>query len=448
MYALYTTLLTIWLLAMAPVLLYNAVRHKKHLPKLRQRMGRLPESLRADGRPTLWIHACSVGETLSVQGLAAALHERFPGARLIFSTITASGNAIAHERYEKLYGPGNVFFFPVDLPGVAGNVLDFIQPSALIIVDTEIWPNVVHQAKLRNIPVVMVNGRIAAKSFRQYLWAQPMLARVLGEYAALLMKSPEDAARIQRLGAPPSKIAMSGNLKYDQTPADAALVAEKAKGLNAALELSRWKGQLIVAGSTHEGEDIVLLRALRALREDPTLANTRLLIVPRHAERFDSVAALAEREGFTVRRRSRPGEASAGAEVLLLDTYGELAAAYQFAAVAFVGGTLVPVGGHSIMEPAQFAKPIVIGPHMENFPQIVDEFLEKGAAIQITALESDAATQERDLTEALRSIFADPEKQAKMGAAARSILEDNQGATAFTLERIAGVVRIPIPPPK
>ncbi|MCW3061614.1 MAG: 3-deoxy-D-manno-octulosonic-acid transferase [Capsulimonas sp.] len=442
MYALYTTLLSIWLLAMAPVLLYNAFRHKKHLPKLRQRMGRLPESLRADGRPILWIHACSVGETLSVQGLAASLHGRFPEARLIFSTITASGNAIAHERYEALYGPGNIFFFPVDLPSVAGNVLDFIKPSALIVVDTEIWPNVVHQAKKRGVPVVMVNGRIAAKSFRQYLWVQPMLAKVLGEYAALLMKSPEDAARIQRLGAPPSKIAMSGNLKYDQTPADAALVAEKAKGLDAALELSKLTGYLIVAGSTHEGEDVLLLRALRTLREDPALVDTRLLIVPRHAERFESVAALAERAGFAVRRRSRPADGSESAEVLLLDTYGELAAAYQFATVAFVGGTLVPVGGHSIMEPAQFAKPIVIGPHMENFPQIVDEFLEKAAAIQIAATESDAAAQEHELTLALKTILTDAKKQAAMGAAAKAILEENQGATAFTLERIAGIVKV------
>ena len=445
MYALYTTLLTIWLLAMAPVLLYNAVRHKKHLPKLRQRMGRLPDSLRADGRRTLWIHACSVGETLSVQGLAAALHERYPDARLIFSTITASGNAVAHERYEALYGPGNVFFFPVDLPNVAGAVLDFIKPSALIVVDTEIWPNVVHQAKRRGVPVVMVNGRIAAKSFRQYLWVQPMLAKVLGEYAALLMKSPEDAARIQRLGAPPSRIAMSGNLKYDQTPADAALVAEKAKLLDAALELSPLSSRLIVAGSTHEGEDILLLRALRTLRQNPALADTRLLIVPRHAERFDSVAALAEREGFSVRRRSRPGVASADAEVLLLDTYGELAAAYEFATVAFVGGTLVPIGGHSIMEPAQFGKPIVIGPHMENFPQIVDAFLARNAAVQITAIENDGAAQEAELTEALRAILSDVSKQAAMGATALSILEDNRGATAFTLERIARVVGVPIP---
>jgi len=174
MYFLYSLLFGSWILFMAPYFLYRAKRHQKYLPALKQRMGNLPDSLKADGRPTIWIHSCSVGETLSVQPLAHALAERFPEARLVFSTITKTGQAIAQERFAK-YGAGNSFYFPIDLASIANKVLDHIQPQMLITIDTEIWPNVLHETKKRGAAVVMVNGRISAQSFQYYRWVRPLL---------------------------------------------------------------------------------------------------------------------------------------------------------------------------------------------------------------------------------------------------------------------------------
>ena len=359
---------------MIPFFLYRAWKYKKYLPALRQRLGFLPDTLKADGRPTIWIHSCSVGETLSVQPLAAALAERFPEARLVFSTITQTGQVIAQERFAK-YGPGNSFYFPIDLAWIANKVLDTIQPSVFITVETEIWPNTLHEAHKRSIPIVMVNGRISAESFTYYRWVQPLMGPVFQNYSLLLMKAREDAARLQRMGAPPSKLKVSGSIKYDRNLiAEKDITAAQRTALDTALALTATDAPLIVAGSTHSDEEATLLEVLRRIRLTPGLEKTRLLLVPRHPERFSQVAALAQSAGFRTKRRTDPAPGDPTADVLILDTLGELGTAYGFATVAFVGGTLIPHGGQSIMEPALYAKPIVAGPSMLNFPQIIDDF--------------------------------------------------------------------------
>ena len=423
---------------MAPYFLYRAWRHQKYLPALKQRLGHLPDTLQNDGRPTIWIHSCSVGETLSVQPLAHALSQRFPEARFVFSTITKTGQAIAQERFAK-YGDGNTFYFPIDLASIANKVLDAIQPQMLITIDTEIWPNVLHEAKQRGAAVVMVNGRISAQSFQYYRWVQPLLGPVFQNYNLLLMKSQEDAERIQRMGATPSKIRVSGNIKYDRNLVEKEVTAAQASAMDLSLALTASDAPLIVAGSTHDGEEQILLEVIKRIRETPGLEATRLLIVPRHPERFTPVAQLAERAGWRVKRRSDSAPGDTSADVLILDTLGELATAYQFATVVFVGGTLIPHGGQSIMEPAVYAKPIVVGPSMKNFPQIIDDFIERGGIAQISADETDKEAQTAQLTEAFMRLLQDADARAAMGKAAYSVFEGSQGATQFTVDHIAAI---------
>jgi 3-deoxy-D-manno-octulosonic-acid transferase len=440
MYSLYSLLLIVWIVCMLPVFLYRTLRYGKYLQGLAQRLGWIPEGLRSDGRPTFWFHSCSVGETLSVQPLASELHVLFPEVRFVFSTITKTGQAMARQRLS-VYGPENIFYLPVDLPFVCGHFLDRIAPALIVIIDTEIWPNLLHQAKMRGIPIIMANGRISPRSFRNYLLVRPLLRRVFANYRVLLMKSDEDAERIRKIGAPADKVIVSGNLKYDKDLVEQEMREGVAQSLDESLGLSSGSGGLIVAGSTHEGEEQVLLRVLHRVRSRPKLEKTRLLLAPRHPERFDGVANLAVREGFTVRRRSRNDEKAEDAQVLMLDTIGELATVYSFATVVFVGGTLIPHGGQSIIEPAWYAKPIVIGPSMENFRQTAIDFRDRGAVKQIQAGQSDREAQIDELTDAFVTLLEDEELRNKLGQAAYSVFESNKGAARFTVEKIAAFYR-------
>jgi 3-deoxy-D-manno-octulosonic-acid transferase len=437
MYFLYSFFLAAWIIFMLPFFFYKARVSKKYLPKLRERMGNLPESLKPDGRPTIWFHSCSVGETLSVQPLAHALHERFPHARFVFSVITQTGRKIAEDRFDK-YGQGNVFYFPIDLPTFVNRVLNHIQPQILICIDTEIWPNVIHECRKRNIPVFLANGRISAQSFQYYRWLQPLLAPVLSNYTMLLMKSEEDSERIRRMGAQPSRIKISGNIKYDRDVVEKHVAEALRTSIDRSFGIGQYAGPVIVAGSTHDREEEVLFDVLAAVRREPGLERTRLLIAPRHPERFETVAALAARMGHSVAKRTDE-KPDPNASVLLLNTVGDLATAYSFATVATVGGTLIPFGGQSIMEPALYGKAIVIGPSMENFPKIIDDFRERQAIWQISAGIDQPDKQRTQLAEAFVTLLNDDVRRAQLGERAESIFEESKGATAFTVEHISGV---------
>jgi len=437
MYFIYSFLLATWIIVMLPYFAYRAIVSQKYLPKLRERTGKLPESLKADGRPTIWFHSCSVGETLSVQPLAHALHIRFPHARFVFSVITGPGRKIAEERFAA-YGDGCVFYLPIDLPSFVNKVLNHIKPQMLICIDTEIWPNVIHECKKRDIPVFLANGRISAKSFKSYRWLQPVLASVLSNYTLLMMKSEEDAERIRRMGALPSRVRISGNIKFDRDIVEQAVVDALRDAIDRSFGLSTQDSPLIVVGSTHEREEEVVFDVLAAVRKHPDLEGTRLLIAPRHPERFESVAGLAQRMGHTIVKRT-DNAPNPNASVLLLNSIGELATAYSFATVAMVGGTLIPFGGQSIMEPALYGKAIVIGPSMENFPKIIDEFRERQAIWQISAGIDQPELQRTQLTEALTDLLTDSARRAQLGERAESIFEESKGATAFTVDHISEV---------
>jgi 3-deoxy-D-manno-octulosonic-acid transferase len=438
MYLAYSLLLVIGGILLIPPFLYKAWRYHKSFPGMAQRLGRLPDTLRFDGRATIWFHSCSVGETLSLQPLVQFLRQRFPKARFLFSTVTQTGQNIAIQRFTA-YGKGNTFYFPIDFASIVRRVLDWIQPTAIVIVDTEIWPNLLHQAHRRGIPVVLANGRISAGSFRYYRWARPALRRVFSDYRILMMQSEQDAVRISKMGAPAEKILVAGNLKFDCDYIEKDSDKSLARSFEEDLGTIAANAPLIVAGSTHEGEEQILFEVLQRLRSTPGLEQTRLLLAPRHPERFDEVALLAARSSLAVARRTDRFGPDREAPVLLLDTVGELAAVYRFAMVVFIGGTLVSHGGHSIMEPALYSKAIVTGPSMQNFRQIFDEFrLHKGICA-IEAGEKDPKLQSRQLLDVFRQLLQNEKERNALGTAARSILEKNRGATRRIGERIAGI---------
>jgi 3-deoxy-D-manno-octulosonic-acid transferase len=436
MYFFYSLLLVVWGILLIPAFAYRAWRYRKRLPGLSQRLGRLPDTLKPDGRKTIWFHSCSVGETLSLQTLVRSLHESFPEIRLVFSTITATGQQVAVERFAE-YGQGHAFYFPIDFAFISRRVLNWIQPAMLVIVDTEIWPNTVHQANLRGIPVVLVNGRISNSSFPYYHLARSIFRKVFKDYRILMMQSDEDANRILRIGAPAKKIVVTGNIKFDT--AGMRTKENVADDLAKVFELGNYCGPLIVAGSTHPEEEQILLDVFRTIRRLPDLAETRLLLAPRHPERFEAVAQLAAGSGFKVRRRTEDVNGAQNPDVLLLDTLGELSAAYKLATLVFVGGTLTRRGGHSIMEPAQYSKAIVTGPYMENFGRVADEFRAGGAMRQITAGEEDKGLQVRQLVEVFSELLQNAEEREALGVAACAILERNRGAAHRVFQRIAEI---------
>jgi 3-deoxy-D-manno-octulosonic-acid transferase len=423
---------------MTPYFLWNALVNRKYLPSMRERMGFLPENLKHNDKRTIWIHACSVGEALSVQPLAHLLSERFPDARLVFSVVTRTGRRIAEERFSK-YGKGNVFYVPIDLAPFVNRALNHIKPDILITIDTEIWPNIIRGCRVRGTPVIMANGRISAQSFQYYQWVQPLMGPVLKNYVRFLMKDQEDADRIRRMGALASKVFVTGNLKYDRDVVEKDVSAEVRESIDNALSLSNINSPIILAGSTHDGEETLLFEALKRLRAQPQTKDVRLLIAPRHPERFNAVAALAEGAGLSVTRRSKGGRSSESA-VLLLDSVGELAAAYHFATIAFVGGSLIPHGGQSIMEPALYAKAIVVGPHTENFPGIIDDFVENNALIQLSADEKDREMQTEQLTSAFTKLLSAEDERKAVGERAQALFAKSKGATALTVKYIAEVL--------
>ncbi len=389
-----------------------------------KRRGNFPQRLgaglaRAVGvrgdRARIWLHAVSVGETLSAVSLVRALGEETPRPEIFVSTVTLTGQEVARTAFgERIEG---TFFFPFDLPLVAGRFLDRVAPDVVVLLETEIWPNFLAECRARGIPAVIVNGRVSTRSFRRYGRAKAFFSRVLACLSAVAVQTEDDAGRIVALGADPQKVAVTGNMKFDVSPRGkdpSALLAwmrdERAEG-------ARW----VVAGSTHDGEEEVVLAAFACARAQDR--SIRLLLAPRHPERCDSVTELCSRLGWEAARRTGfpPGSGSS-APVVVLDTVGELSDAYAAADLAFVGGSLVPKGGHNVLEPALFGTPVVVGPHMENFQDIAERFRAGDAIVAVR----DAA----GLRGVLAGWAADPGPFAAIGERGRRLLTGLRGATA------------------
>ena len=421
MYFLYSLLAATALLASAPWVAWQAVRHGKYRHRWPERFGSLPAGLIGTAAPTLWLHAVSVGEVLSAVPLVAAIRRDHPEWRVVVSTTTRTGRDMADAR---LSGAAGVFYFPLDFAWIVRRVLRHLRPSVLLIVETEIWPNLVRLCRADGIGVLLVNARISDRSYPRYRLAGRLLATVLGQFDRLCAQSEGTADRLRALGAPPERVIVTGSLKYDvasEAPRSVADVAARLEGV-----------PVLLAASTLKGEDEIVLDAFEQLRAGSP--DALLVLAPRHPERFDAVAALAARPTLRmIRRTALAANQNAPFDVLVLDTIGELAAICAQATVVFVGGSLVPAGGHNILEPARFGRPIVVGPSMSNFAEMARNFLDAGAMVQV----EDAAGAQRELL----ALFADPSRRQRLGDAARAVLERHRGAVGRTMREVAEVMR-------
>jgi 3-deoxy-D-manno-octulosonic-acid transferase len=445
-YFVYSVLMGLAAVLTAPYWLIQGIRHGKYLSNLSERMGfSLPEldKLPSARAGAIWIHAVSVGEALSSFTLAKRLREIYPQRPLIVSTTTQTGHALAKNR---MPFADAVIYFPFDWTFCVRRVMNAVKPTLVLVLETEIWPNFLRETDRRKVPVVFLSGRISGRSFARYqkylgafgFFLRPFLASVLSKASAFLMQTESDAQRIRALGAPASRVAVSGNLKYDMAlPEPTALsswLEEECK------RHQRWP--VIVAGSVVATEEPLTLIAFGVVQGD--FPKALLVLAPRKPERFAAAATFIDESHRKFVRRSElpvagPGiapTASANshgipddATVLLLDSIGELASLYRVADGAFVGGSLVDAGGHNILEPAAFGKVPVFGPSMENFAAIAARFVEAGAALQVGSPE-DAGVEWIEL-------LKDRDKMKRMGDTARHLVESSRGALDRALAEVA-----------
>jgi 3-deoxy-D-manno-octulosonic-acid transferase len=427
----YSLFLAIVFVALLPYFAYQAVFKRKYLSNFRQRLGLLPDELKSDARPAIWLHAVSVGEALAAKPLITALRVRFPQRRLIVSTTTATGQSVARSRVSEADG---FCYFPFDWSFSVRRALDAIKPRIVILMESELWLNFLSECEKRCVPVIVANGRISDRSFPRSRKFGFFVRRLYGKVSRFAMQSRTDADRAIELGAPAERVVVAGNLKFEIGGADEQRkVAETAQSPDEAFALG--SAPLVIAGSTCAGEEEIVLAAFRQLREENGFGQVRLLIAPRHPERFDAVARLLESSRLDYARRSKSEQGSERSAVILLDSVGELAALYRFASVVFIGGSLVAKGGHNILEPAFYAKPIIVGPHMENFREIAQEFLRRDALVQLRG------EDERELSGALRDalirLLSDQDRATMLGSNARAAIDENRGATARVVEIVA-----------
>ncbi len=429
MYVVYSLLILVVGVIASPYLAYQAIRYKKYIGSLGQRMGYLPVSFNLDGEDSIWIHAVSVGEALTVRALISDLKRRYPALRIFLSTTTIAGQEVARRNVQDVDA---VFYFPFDLPLVVRRTLRLVRPRLFIMMETEIWPNLLRECKRNGIATVMVNGRISSRSYPRYKLGRPFFRKVLADVDKFCMQSEESARRLVDIGADPARVVVTGSLKFDSMEIPGAATLD-GRGQNRVLRYFRMSSgrPVIVAGSTMRDEEQIVLQAFRRIKTGiGTAGNPLLVIAPRNPERFGEVTQLAKDQAFvTVRRTDLPIDAEPRAEVVVLDTIGELAQVYQIATAVFVGGSLVDVGGHNILEPAVFGKPIVFGPHMHNFKEIADAFVANDAGIQVH--------NARGFEDALLALLTDPVRRARLGAAARALVESNRGAKDKSLAVIA-----------
>jgi 3-deoxy-D-manno-octulosonic-acid transferase len=415
MYALYTAVLAAAVTGYAPVALTRRI--VRGIPvHLRERLGLVRHERPA--RPVGWIHAVSVGEAIAAAPLVEALRRTWPALPLVVSTVTETGARVVRERFA---GLAQHRYFPLDFPGAARRVVASVEPAFFVSMETELWPNFLRTLAARGVPTMIANGRLSDRSFSRYRLLRGAMQRVLGHVTVFAMQSDEDARRVIALGAPPERVVVTGNLKHEPLPDPAGAAPRVRRRVGRAAAQPLW-----IAGSTHRGEDEAVLEAhRRALAER---ANLVLVLAPRHPERVAEVMALAARIGFPAVRRSELSTRGAAAPVIVLDTVGELAQLYAIADVVFVGGSLMPFGGHNVLEPALRGKPVLFGPHTSNFRDAAAILLAGGGG-QVVHDAAGLATE-------LCALLADPGLRERRGAAAREAAASRHGAARATLELV------------
>jgi 3-deoxy-D-manno-octulosonic-acid transferase len=438
MYAVYSVLIVAFFVLVSPYLLYQAIRYRKYVRSLPQRLGYLPISFNLDGDESIWIHAVSVGEVLTARALLPELRQRYPRLRIFLSTTTMTGQQVARTNLQYV---DEVFFLPFDLGFIVNRTLRLVKPRLFVMMETEIWPNLLRACQREGVRSVLVNGRISSRSYPRYRLGRAFFRHVLRNVDRFCMQGEESARRIIEIGAAPDRVTVTGSLKFDSldlaAPQDPQpdgthyrIQPVQDRGRNRVLRYFRIPPErpVVIAASTLRGEEESVFEAYQRVRA--TMPSALLIIAPRKPERFDEVERMARRAGWNVARRSELRvDSEPRHDVVILDTIGELAQLFQVATAVFVGGSLVDAGGHNILEPAVFGKPIVFGPHMENFAEIARTFLDNSAAIQVRT--------GRELEPVLVELLRDPVQRARLGAAARALVEANRGARARTLDVIA-----------
>jgi 3-deoxy-D-manno-octulosonic-acid transferase len=378
----------------------------------------LPKPVKATR--SLWLHAVSVGEVLSLQKLVKELKDRYPGWAVYFSVLTNAGMRIAREKMKLC---DRIFYVPFDFGWTVRRYFRALKPDLLVLAESELWPNLLRHGRRRTRGVLVINGRISDRSFRRYQRLTFLTGRLLGAVARFLVQTEQDQERLIRAGADRARVEVAGNLKCEITPPafDARSLDEFRR------ELSTPAGKILVAGSTRPGEEEQLLRAFTQARREK--ADVFLVIAPRHIERIPEVEKACRAGGLSVRKRTEVRQEDAW-DILLLDTVGELARVYALGDAAFIGGSLVPWGGHNLLEPAAYGKPIFFGTHMNNFSYLAQKFLHNGAARRISGAEE------------LKGmfLFRDAAGLEKMGRLARQTLDSLQGATARTVQVIESMM--------
>ena len=418
MYALYSALLALFLLVTLPYWLVQMMRHGKYRAGLRQRLGGVPPTLTTQqGKPAIWVHAVSVGEVVASSAVVEALHRQFTNYRVVVSTTTDTGQKLAAHRF----GAQNVFHFPLDFNFAIRPYLAALRPELVVVAETEFWPNFLALAKSSGARIAVINCRISDRSLPGYKRFHFWLPKVLDNVDLFLAQTDEDRRRLIEIGAPQSRISIAGNLKFDVAPPPSPAIVSSLRG---SLDQSG-AGPVLVCGSTLEDEEGALLSAFSNILANHPKAV--MILAPRHPERFAAVAELVGKLGFRMLRRSLwSGESLAGG-VFLVDTIGELAALYSLATVAFVGGSLVPRGGHNILEPALYGVPVVTGNHYENFRDIVNYFRERNAVRVVGVAE---------LPLVFIELIENREARETLGRNALAALESQRGATVRTVDAL------------
>jgi 3-deoxy-D-manno-octulosonic-acid transferase len=429
MHIVYSACFTLGFLLALPYFLVEAVSHRKYLRNFAQRLGFLKASEYASASGGIWIHAVSVGEVLAALPLIQALHRRLTDFPLVVSTTTATGHDLANQ---KLLGIARTLYFPLDWNFAVRRSLNQIQPKLVLITETEIWPNFLRECRRRGVSVLLINGRISDRSIRRYRRIGWFMKRVLGYFNYCFMQSQADLDRIRSLGAVAETSEVCGNLKYDLRPVER--VKERAENYRRLLRLTD-AAFLVAAGSTMKGEEILVLSAFRRLKEKSP--NAVLLLAPRHPERFAEVEQLLRQQSVRFVKRSDlnsdgPPDTQGPAEVILLDSMGELATLYALAEAVFIGGSLVATGGHNPLEPALHKKVVLFGPYMTNFREMAADFLQEGAAVQVQ--------DQNALAEKLVELYQHPTLRREIGERGFQMVTRNRGATDRIVKRIEEVL--------
>ena len=426
MFFLYSIILTVAFLVLLPRFIFDAIFMGKYAAGFTQRLGFLPP-FEQDGRPVIWIHCVSVGETNAARPLIQQLADSLPPFRLIVSTTTRTGQELARQVFSEQ--AELVFYFPFDWKFSVRRALRRFVPSAVILLETEIWFNFLREANKSGAKTAIVNGRLSERSYKRFGYIKNFMRRVLSYPDLALMQTNLDAKRLMALGMRATKVKVTGNMKFDQPDGGDEALAEEFRdrfGITG-------DAPLIVAASTHDPEEKWILEAFNRVWKHSGTSLPRLLIAPRHPERFGSVADTIKNSGFGWARRSETASTrDLSAEVILLDTIGELRSAISLADIVFVGGSLIPHGGQSILEPAAAGKAIVTGPHTANFKAAIDEFLKHDALIQLPVC-PDKEIAER-LAAAVAQLLDDHDLRRRIAANAADVMTKNRGATQKTVE--------------